>query len=272
MTPDMTLVDELTTRLATDPNVVGIALGGSHAGAVADERSDLDLYVFGDHPPSLALRRTLTAEHDPAPEIGNTAFGPGDEWAVAEGLGVDLIYWTPGWIEGELARVLDRHQASVGYTTALWFTIRGMQPLYDRSGWLAGLKAHAARPYPEPLRDAIIHLNYPLLRAARSSFLHQIELAIARDDPVSVQHRTTALLASYADIIFALNRQPHPGEKRILQQLAVRCLLRPTGYDADIRAVIAASCAPDERSLLDQLNTLVDNLEPIVRAAGFAHR
>ena len=59
MTPDMTLVDELTTRLATDPNVVGIALGGSHAGAVADERSDLDLYVFGDHPPSLALRRRM---------------------------------------------------------------------------------------------------------------------------------------------------------------------------------------------------------------------
>lgn len=268
MTPVMTLVDELTTRLATDPNVVGIALGGSHAGAVADERSDLDLYVFGDHPPSLALRRTLAAEHDPAPEIGNTAFGPGDEWAVAGGVGVDLIYWTPGWIEGELARVLDRHQASVGYTTALWFTIRGMQPLYDRAGWLAGLKAHAARPYPDPLRDAIIRLNYPLLRAARGSFLHQIELAIARDDPLSIQHRTSALLASYADILFALNRQPHPGEKRILQQLAVRCPLLPEGYDADIRAVLAASCAPEERTLTAWLNSLVDKLDAILTAEG----
>lgn len=264
MTSPPSLVEEITARLANDPNVAGIALGGSGAGALADERSDLDLYVFGDEPPSLELRRTLAEEHDAAPEIGNTAFGPGDEWAARSGIGVDLIYWSPRWIEDELARVLERHQASVGYTTALWFTIREMRSLFDRTGWLAGLQAQAARPYPEPLREAIIALNLPLLRAARGSFLHQIELAIARDDPVSVQHRTAALLASYADILFALNRQPHPGEKRILRHLAMRCPLLPKGHDADFRAVIASSCAPAERTLLDQITTLLDGLDALL--------
>lgn len=267
MTTAATLVDEITARLATNSNVAGIALGGSGVGTFADERSDLDLYVFGDAPPSLVLRRALAAEHDAAPEIGNTAFGPGDEWTARSGIGVDLIYWTPGWIEDELARLLDRHQASVGYTTALWFTIREMRPRFDRTGWLAGLQAQATRPYPEPLREAIIALNWPLLRAARGSFLHQIDLAITRDDPVSVQHRTAALLASYTDILFALNRQPHPGEKRILRHLAMRCPLLPEGYDADIRAVIAASGTPCDQCVLNQITTLLDGLDALLTSA-----
>jgi len=258
------LIDEIVAHFAMDPTVLGIALGGSQSGAVADQRSDLDLYVFGDAPPSLAMRRTLAAEHDPTPEIGNTAFGPGDEWVARSGIGVDLIYWSPGWIEDELARLLDRHQASVGYTTALWFTIREMRPLFDRTGWLARLQAQAARPYPEPLREAIIRLNHPLLRSARGSFLHQIELAIARDDPISVQHRTTALLTSYTDVLFALNRQPHPGEKRILHQLANRCPLLPERYDTDVRAVIAASGAPGAQNVLNQITTLLDGLDALL--------
>ncbi len=268
MTPPASMIDELVGRLAMEPGVVGIALGGSRVGTAADEQSDLDLYVFGDEP-SLELRRALAAAHDPAPEIGNSAFGPGDEWTARNGMGVDLIYWSPAWIGEMLARVLDRHQASVGYTTAFWFTIREMRPLFDRTGWLATLKERAAGSYPEPLRAAVIRLNYPLLRAARSSFLHQIELAIVRDDPISVQHRTAALMASYTDVLFALNRQPHPGEKRILHHLAARCPLLPEGVAADVRAVIAASCAPIEHGLVDQITRLIDKLDALLITEGF---
>jgi hypothetical protein len=43
-------------------------------------------------------------------------------------------------MEGELARVLDRHEASLGYSTSLWHNVLTSKPLNDRSGWFAALQ------------------------------------------------------------------------------------------------------------------------------------
>ncbi|HTE18437.1 MAG TPA: DUF4037 domain-containing protein, partial [Armatimonadota bacterium] len=87
----------------------------------------------------------------------------------------------------------------------------------DSNGWYGRLQDGARQPYPEALKQAIIAKNHPILRRTLSSYLHQITRAAARDDVVSVQHRVTALLASYFDILFAVNELPHPGEKRQLR-------------------------------------------------------
>ena len=39
--------------------------------------------------------------------------------------------------------------------------------------------------------------------------------SIARDDLISVAHRVAVWIASYTDILFALNRRYYPGEKRL---------------------------------------------------------
>ena len=54
-----------------------------------------------------------------------------------------------------------------------------------------------------------------LLSGMLPSFDAQIEKAENRKDFVSVNHRVTEFLASYFDIIFALNEMTHPGEKRM---------------------------------------------------------
>jgi hypothetical protein len=252
------------------PGVTAVALGGSSASGIADFCSDIDLYVYAPEPPPLELRRELAMQGDPAPELDNQAFGPGDEWTDrVTGVHVDVMYWSPVWISGRIARVLDDHQASVGYSTSFWRTVRASEPLVDHEGWFAGLQAKAWQPYPEPLRQAIIALNRPLLREARSSFLHQIACAIERNDALSVNHRTGALLASYFDILFALNRVPHPGEKRQLQIAKAECRHLPPNLEPDINDLIAAIPPPWSDGRLEAAaHRLIDNLETLLPATA----
>jgi hypothetical protein len=260
-------VREIARRVGEMPGVVAVALGGSAVSGVADPSSDVDLYVYAPAPPPVALREALARAYDPAPEIDNQAFGPGDEWGDrAAGLAVDLNYWSPAWIEEQLARVLDAHLPSVGYSTCFWRTVQRSIPLVDPTGWFARLQAKARQPYPEPLRRAIIANNRPLLRDARSSFLHQIERAIARDDAVSVHHRTTELLASSFDILFALNRVPHPGEKRLLAFARTECTRLPPEFERQVADLLAATPPPwyDGR-LIQAAHELVDGLEVLLR-------
>lgn len=260
-------VREIARRVEKIPGVVAVALGGSAVSGVADSGSDIDLYVYAPDPPPIELRTELARSYDPAPEIDNQAFGPGDEWGdYTSGLAVDLIYWSPAWIEEQLARVLIAHLPSIGYSTCFWRTVRSSMPLVDPTGWFAALQKKANQPYPEPLRQAIIANNWPLLRDARSSFLHQIERAIARDDAISVQHRTAALLASYFDILFALNRVPHPGEKRLLAFAHAECAVLPPDLEHQVSDLLAATPPPwHDGRLIQTAHELVDSLEVLLR-------
>ena len=84
---------------------------------------------------------------------------------------------------------------------------------------------------------------------------------------MSVNHRVAALLASYFDILFALNRQTHPGEKRMLQAAKTSCQLVPRGMEQHVEGVLDAVARAD-RSLLDQLDALGGALDELLREAG----
>lgn len=182
-----------------------------------------------------SLRRTRA-------ELDNRWFGPEDAWLDPQtGRVMDVVYHAVSWVENELSRVLVRHQARVGYSTAAWANVLNSQPLADPSGWFARLQQEAQQPYPEELRQAIIALNLPLLRQAHSSFSHQLAKAVTRGDLVSVNHRLAAFLASYFDVLFALNRVPHPGEKRLLEIAQARCAVLPAALPQRITALLQAA-------------------------------
>jgi hypothetical protein len=212
--------------------------------------------------------RAGIAAESPRAEIGNTTWEPGDEWIdAATGTPVDVMYRHVGWIEDQLDRVLVRHQASVGYSTCLWYNVMHSRALFDRSGWFAELQRRRADvPYSPELRKAIIAKNYPLLRRNQSSYLRQIELAMRRNDFVSVNHRVAALLASYFDVLFALNELPHPGEKRLLEH-AGRLPKLPHDFEQQIRAVVVAV---GSGKVVSHLNTLLDGLEELISRRGIA--
>jgi hypothetical protein len=261
------LAREWAERFATFEQVRAVTLGGSWVTGAADPRSDLDLIVYASPPPPVEARRALILPTARRAEIDNTFFGTGDEWLDSSGRGVDVGYWSPEWIEDQVERVLVRFEASLGYTTSFWHTVRNSLVLFDRAGWFARLQERARGAYPEPLRQAIVAKNHPVLRRKLSSYLEQVELALRRADPVSVQHRVTAMLASYFDILFAVNRVPHPGEKRLLQHVKRLCPKQPPGLEAQVAAVIQAVGHP-ERELLSHLHGLLDGLDALLVAEG----
>jgi hypothetical protein len=250
--------------------VEGIALAGSQAAGTVDQDSDIDLYVYVTSVIPLADRIAVVERLGAARSDLNLQFWDlGDEWYDERtGIEVDVIYWDTSWIEGQLDQVLVEHQANTGYSTCHWYTVRNSSILYDRSGWLHRLQEKSLVPYPEPLRRAIIAKNHPILRRVIPSYLHQIQKALRRNDLVSVNHRVAALLASYFDVLFALNRLPNPGEKQLLKAASERCAKIPREMVDQVEGVLRALPLADQR-LLGRIEELVDGLDQLLVEEGF---
>lgn len=246
--------------------VQAVVLGGSQGSGTADARSDIDLYVYADAPLPMVDREAIASRFGDRREVGNAFWESGDEWLDAgTGRHIDIVFRSRSWIEGELERVLVRHEASVGYTTAIWHSVLHSTPVFDRDGWYRQLQAFAGQPYPIPLKHAIVAKNHPILRTNISSYLVQIEKAIARNDAVSVQHRITALLSSYFDVIFAVNEITHPGEKRLLAYARERCPRQPAGMEDQMTALLGHAAIPPDPALVPAVNALLDGLDEMLR-------
>lgn len=248
-------LQRIVDALAACPLVEGIGVVGSRATGRASADADIDIMVFTTGPVPLELRRDLATQSDPDPEIANMWWGEGDYWQSEDGW-IDLMFFDCAWFEDQLRSVLDSHTPSLGYTTAFWASAQAMQVLFDRSGRMRSIKDLADRPYPDELRTAIIAFNLPVLRDVHTSYRAQIEKALERGDLVAVQHRTTALLASVFDILFAWARLPHPGEKR---QSAILAAHVP---DELLHAIDAVAIARDNH--LEIIDQMVNALEVLI--------
>ena len=264
------LARELARRFQEFPAVTAVALGGSQAATTGDALSDIDLYVYTSAVVPLQAREALVAEMKASRADLNLQFWDlGDAWYHAEtGIEVDVIYWDPAWVMGQLDRVWRQHQASLGYSTCLWYTVRYARPLFDRQGWFRDLQRQSQQPYPEALRQAIVAKNHAVLRRVIPSYLHQIEKATQRGDGVSLNHRVAALLASYFDVLFALNRVLHPGEKRLLSWAQGHCERMPVEMANQIKEILGAVCTADA-GLVQRVHLFLDDLDELLEAEGF---
>jgi len=256
-----------------------VVLSGSQSTGDGDSKSDIDLYVYSHFEIPASSRAAILKARSDIHQLDNpvgatrwvalfragdpsgrpySAWEPGDEWIERDsGLKVDAMFRNVAWIEDQLDRVLVRQEASNGDSTCIWFNVIHSRILFDRNGWFAELQKQAKQPYPEKLREAIIAKNLPILEDHLSSYIHQIELAAVRDDPVSVNHRVTAFVASYFDVLFAINRLPHPGEKRLLQYAKQHCESLPANMDKQIRTLLASGSPLVARELVGALRKLL---------------
>jgi hypothetical protein len=80
--------------------VEAVALAGSQASSVADERSDIDLYVYLRAELPMSVRASIAMSSAVYAEVDNQFWEPGDEWIDAEtGIHVDVMFRSVGWIE-----------------------------------------------------------------------------------------------------------------------------------------------------------------------------
>ncbi len=260
----LTVAQTIANRYAALPQVEAVVLAGSQTSGVADPGSDIDLYVYLNADLPIPERQRIAATESHAPEVDNHFWESGDEWVDApSGIHVDVMFRRKGWIEEQLDRVLNYHQASVGYSTCFWDNVLVSQALFDRNMWFTTLKKIADQPYPEALRRAIVAKNYPILRNTHSSYFYQISRAVSRGDPVSVNHRIAALLASYFDILFAVNRLPHPGEKRLVEIVVKRCARVPVGFVEQVNGL-----AVGIEDVVVKVNELLDRLDELLKVEG----
>lgn len=245
-----TVMASVAERLAAVSRVRAAVVVGSHASGVAEEQSDVDLFIYAtDDNEDLTVARADVvkelADTSRPPTLGVPGHPNTDAWILRDTeTWVDAMYWTTSWAEDELEWRLVHHAPKVGYTTAFWRSIRDGIPVFERDDWHASLQRRAKTPYPDELRHSIVRLNRNLIGSENPfSFRHQAATAAVRSDRVALQHAVGKWLASYFDVLFAANRVLHPGEKRLVEFAKRECDAVPLEFETDVNEMIRLMAA-----------------------------
>lgn len=245
--------------------VISIMLVGSSATGRNDELSDIDIYIIVSKDIPVDIRKGIIKKFSDEMEVDNNFWGSRDEYIIrSSDIRVDIAYYNIDYIKETLSNTLENYNALTGYTTCFWHNINNSVLLFDKDGDFLKLKNKYNIPYPSQLKENIINKNYPILRSCFSSYYKQIEKDIKRGDLISVNHRVTAFLDSYFDIVFAVNEMTHPGEKRLINIVEKKCIKKPVDFSKNIYTLLER-CKKCNSYILESLNNMVDNLEALLK-------
>lgn len=257
-------VNALFAELGQLPQVEAIALGGSRATGRNDEKSDYDVYVYITGAIAEDTRRAILEAYCAYMEIGNSFWELEDDVTLRDGIDMDIIYRDLQGFENMVSSVVLDCNAWNGYTTCMWHNLITSRILLDKTGKLTALQEKFRIPYPKKLKENIISNNRKLLHGMLPSFDVQIRKAEARGDLVSVNHRMAEFLASYFDILFALNEMTHPGEKRMQSICAKECKILPENFhenfDRLFRGMFREDISPVIGDMVDALQKVCEEL------------
>ena len=257
------MFEQLIQEISNIAQVEAIALGGSRAGAHYDEKSDYDVYLYCTAPIPEDFRRALLAKYCSYLEIGNHFWEEEDNCTLKNGVDMDILYRNLDDFVRDVASVVEDHFPRNGYTTCMWHNLNTCKILYDRDGRLAAAKNRFHVPYPRQLKENIIQRNRKLLHGTLPAYDGQIRKAAGRGDWVSINHRVSAFLESYFDILFALNEQTHPGEKRLMSLARKSCPILPEHFEENLNALFS-DMFTDAQLLSQDLSRIVAALEKIL--------
>lgn len=105
-----------------------------------------------------------------------------DDCTLNDGTNIDVLYRDLDQFAANVADVVERFQASNGYTTCMWHNMLTSKVLFDRDGQYAATRQRFDVPFPEELRRNIINRNMRLLTGNLPSYDAQIRKAASRGD------------------------------------------------------------------------------------------
>jgi hypothetical protein len=237
------------------PGFVGMTLGGSVASGLADESSDIDLHVYWRAPLASAAQREERLRHvadQGSMTIGVTSWGLEDHLRVG-GQPIELVYVNLDDLRGEIERAYAEGLNGEGFVTAQFYYLDSGHVLCDPSGEMTMLQERLHASYPEPTRRLLLRDNPFLLQ----TYLEHLRKAQRRGDLLFVQHRRYSVQMVFFNLLFALNRRYHPGEKRLLIH-GERCPVKPD--DLAPRWEHVARMAADDPALTKELERLIEDI------------
>ena len=255
-------VNELFEEMGKISQVEAIALGGSRATGRNDEKSDYDVYVYITDHIDENVRRDVLEKYCQYMEIGNSFWELEDDVTLKDGIDMDIIYRDMKEFDNMVSSVVMDCIPWNGYTTCMWHNLITSRIVFDKNGNLQTLQKKYDIPYPKKLKENIISNNLNLLSGMLPSFDLQIKKAENRDDLVSVNHRVTEFLASYFDIVFALNEMTHPGEKRMQSICSKECKLLPDNFDINLNRLFTGMFRED---ISPVIKDMVDEMKKILQ-------
>lgn len=256
-------IKSVLDEIKANPQVVAIAIAGSRASGNGDSNSDYDVYVYSNNDNYLSedIRNSIYSKYCKTIEVGNKYFEYEDNVVLNCGVPADIIFRSLEMIKNIQKYVVDNCGARLGYTTAFWHTLMVSQVYYDKTGEFTEIQKKYDVPYPEQLRKNIITKNMKMLSGVLPSYDKQIKKAVQRNDVVSICHRTTAYMESYFDVIFALNRMTHPGEKRLVTICKNKCSILPKDFEENITKLYQNMYTGYDFTVLEEMYT---NLKKLV--------
>ena len=255
-------VNKLFEELGNLSQVEAIALGGSRATGRNDAKSDYDVYVYITDNIDENVRRSILDKYCGYMEIGNSFWELEDDVTLKDGIDMDIIYRSMNDFEKMVSSVVIDCIAGNGYTTCMWHNLITSKIVFDKNGKLDALQKKYQIPYPQKLKENIVSNNLKLLNGMLPSFDTQIKKAENRGDLVSVNHRVTEFLASYFDILFALNEMTHPGEKRMQSICSKECKILPARFDENLNRLFAGMF---REPILPVINDMVIEIKKIAQ-------
>ena len=259
----MVVFDKLWLEFTKFPEVTAIVLGGSRGGNNFDKSSDYDLYIYCTSIPDKDCRKLILDKYCSYIELNNQFWEFEDDCTLSDGVDIDIIYRNINDFENNIENVVEKHQASNGYTTCFWHNLKNSKVLYDPHKEFHNLQERFEVPFLKELKENIISKNFRLLTGNLPSYDKQIIKAFDRGDFVSVNHRIAVFIESYFDIIFAINELTHPGEKRMILYAKEHSKILPKDFEENMNELLNSMGSTLEH-VENNLKNIIKNLEDII--------